>query len=57
MRTILSQVVEPKMEKEPTFSSHVDDIVDVRTFDEGVDMLDKRLNDAVEKGVVTVYHK
>ena len=53
-RLILSQVVEPEMAAKPEFSECIYDIVDVPTFDKAVEMLKKRVNEALASNEVSI---
>ena len=53
--TIFSQVVEPDMTEKPEFSECIYDIVDVPNFNEAVNMMNVRLNDAISNNKITLY--
>ena len=53
--TIFSQVVESDMTAKPEFSECIYDIVDVPNFNEAVDMMIVRINDAICHNKITLY--
>ena len=52
---IYSQVVEPKMARQVRKAEVFNDIIDVPTYGKALDVLNKRINDALKAGEITIY--